>query len=906
MTNQNNYVIPLRGSSAVDDSNLVGGKGGNLITLTRNGFNVPDGFIVTTNAYRLLIKENNLNQLIQKIQSKYDLSDPQQLTTASNEIRSVFERAKMPLVVSKQIKEAYHRMGSPAVAVRSSAITEDLPDLSFAGQHDTILNVTTLGGVMQAILTCFSSLWTARSMGYRHEHKITQDDLAMAVIVQKMIPSKVSGVMFTANPVTGKRREIVIEAVQGLGEALVSGIVEPDEYIIDEDDRVISKKIGKKELVIEALEQGGTMKRSLDDTSKMIASLDDSLALKLARIGRAMEKLYNHPQDIEWAIKDQEIFILQSRAITTLYPLPKMGKLRPLQVYMSFNALQGIMEPFTPLGMDVLQGVIKETITRFRLASHNFAIDTFMTPAGYRLWINMTPIVRDPLGRRVIHRGFLTIAEKDIRDIITDLLVNPDLQSARRFPFTKVHRQMMRITVMIWRRVLEALRNPIAVRNEKIDHLERIIQKIKENSEQKNTSLEKLQYNRSLLQLFPHVVLTFIPMLIAGYLPLALIQRLTSPHLKSGETDLLLELTRALPNNITTMMDLELWNAATTIKQDDESLSFLLTRSNEDLAAAWHEGTLPRTLQHALQEFLDKYWGRGLAEIDVGRPRWKEHPEPIFNALRAYVQLDENSPHAPSRMFRQGRNKAKTAYLNLRDKVKQDRGAWFKLHVMDGAVVRLRSLAGIREYPKFVIVRLFSVLRNNFIEIGRELVSKSTLDNEQDIFFLKIDEIERLLVNESSEETTTQVKKMISQRKAEYQREFYRNRVPKVLLSDGRMFFENPRLEKLGPRATILRGTGVSPGRHEGRVRVLLTPHEEQLLPGEILVCPATDPSWTPLFSAARGLIMEVGGLMTHGSVVAREMGIPAVVGVARATRILKTGQKVLVDGSKGILILKE
>jgi pyruvate,water dikinase len=394
---------------------------------------------------------------------------------------------------------------------------------------------------------------------------------------------------------------------------------------------------------------------------------------------------------------------------------------------------------------------------------------------------------------------------------------------------------------------------------------------------------------------FPWVFRRFLPRFAVAMGSLNLLLRI-SRELPGGR-EAALTVTRGLPHNVTTEMDLALWGIAQAIRSDGEALDWVREGDPATMADGFLAGRLPRTAQEEISAFLARYGMRGVGEIDLGRPRWRENPEPIMQALQSYLRIEDRE-QAPDVVFARGVVAAQEAVVQLVDEARATPRGWLRARVVRWAARRVRALAGLRESPKFWIVRVMDLVRASLLDGGHELAEAGVLDRADDLFFLRLGELHALAAGDERD-----WRALVVRRREAHAREERRSQIPRLLLSDGQAFYEG--VSGTGDEAEgVLPGSPVSPGVVEGRVRVVLDPHAAHLAPGEILVCPGTDPAWTPLFLAAGGLVMEVGGLMTHGSVVAREYGIPAVVGVTRACDRLRTGQRVRVDGTAGHVTL--
>jgi pyruvate,water dikinase len=890
------YILPFSSSDVTLET--AGGKGANLARLTRAGFAVPGGFIISTEVYRIFVESNRWLPMIESSVENISAEDANALERISAQIRAAFSVGVMPAEIESAIREAYAEFKGIPVAVRSSATAEDLPDLSFAGQQDTYLNVIGEEEVLKAVVNCWSSLWTARAIGYRLRNHIPQNEVALAVVVQEMIPSDVSGVLFTANPLSGLRSESVIDATFGLGEALVSGQVEPDHYVVDMvTNEIRSKTLGAKAQSTRSKVGGGVEMTQGDMSSRQ--ALADSEIVKLAKLGKSIERTYHFPQDIEWAVANDKLYILQSRAITSLYPVPEETS-DPLLIWFSFGAVQGLVGPITPLGQDTIRQVFLGGARLFDSQLNPANVKIFAS-AGERIWINITGVIRHPVGHRVF-RGFLGFIEPSTAQIITPLANDPRLGAGTgKMKFSTLER-VAKVFLPVIGRAIRNMSNPERGRLEFDEAINSYLGSATiapaENKFDRLTNIVSFIQDR-----IGHVFQFLLPKFISIFAPaLASLNALSHLTAQSDTADhgfsmLILEITRGLPKNVTTEMDLGLWQTAKTIKANSESLVIFTASDAPTLARRYLEGALPSTAQNALTNFLDQYGMRGVGEIDFGQPRWRENPTPVMQTLKSYLQINEDS--APDVLFARGVQAANDAIEKLALEARGQTGGWLKEKLVRGAARRVRVLMGARESPKFFAIRVMGIARKALIEVGKEFAEAGMINQAEDLSFLKLEELAALSHNEPRD-----WKALIAERRSIYDREARRRQVPRLLLSDGRAFYEG--VGAATDTSDVITGSPVSPGVAEGIVHVVLNPHETQLAPGEILVCPGTDPAWTPLFMAAGGLVTEVGGMMTHGSVVAREYGIPAVVGVHEATIRLKNGQKIRVDGTTGKISIIE
>ncbi len=873
----------------------AGGKGLNLAKLAVAGFPVPAAFIVVTDAYDSFVDRAGLSEWIAAQASAVDTADPAALTALSESIRKRFLHRDLPASLSERIIAAYANIGRPPVAVRSSATAEDLPGMSFAGQQDTFLNVISDEALLDAVVNCWSSLWTARAIAYRARYGIDPSNVSLAVVVQEMVQSDSSGVLFTANPLSGRRTETVIDATFGLGEALVSGHVEPDHFVVESNSRkIVQKELGSKSTTTIGQATGGVTTEATEPRRQQ--AITDSQIIQLTELGGNVAGYYGEPQDIEWAFAGGKLFLLQSRPITSLFPIPHNPQDSDRQVYISLGAVQGVLGPFTPLGLDMLRAMFAGIAQIF--ANEATIYDQkLIYEAADRPWIKVTGALKSPIGRLIFGR-VLPMVEPGAAQAIQDLVTEPQFQESRVSPRSLSAAAPFLLRVL--RSAGHAFLDPESFARATQADIEQHVASVSEKTNRTRTLAERVElfewlcYNAQFPCLFPRL----IPPIMVGYASLGLLTQIASLLSRSDpeiQPELALELTRSLPNNVTTEMDLQLWQLAARIREDAGAAAAFVAEDAETIASKYQVRSLPSTTQNALDEFLGRYGMRGVGEIDIGKARWRDQPVPIIRSLQSYLSIDDES-RAPDRVFQKGKDHALHTIDRLADTADKASGTplggWFVRLLAK----RVRLLAGFRETPKFTMVRISGLARRALLESGQELTDDGILERPDDLFYLTVKEMKTLAMGAPGN-----WKRLVRSRRSAEQVESSRQPIPRLLLSDGTAFYAGITAAQ-GADPNALSGSGVSPGTVEGTVRVLFSPLEAGLEPGDILVCPGTDPSWTPLFLTAGGLVMEVGGMMTHGSVVAREYGIPAVAGVDQATSHLKTGQKVRVDGSNGTI----
>lgn len=860
-----------------DMLDLAGGKAVNLGILLRAGFRVPPGTCVTTAAYTRVVGDR-LEPVVAELAAA--APDSPVLDQLAAEARELVLTAPVP----RDVVEAVRMSVSGPVAVRSSATAEDLPFASFAGQQDTYLNVVGADAVVDAVRRCWASLWTGRAVAYRAANGIDHAGVRLAVVVEDMVEAEVAGVMFTANPVTGRRGEAVIDASPGLGEAVVSGAVNPDQFRVDvTGSRVVHRRLGDKTVSVRATPGGGV--EQVRD-ARTGPCLTDRQARELAALGAEVEAVYGAPQDTEWALDGKGRFWLtQARPITTLFPVPEgRGGAR---AFFSVNVAQGVFRPLTPAGIAALRAASTSMARLWGIEVRDpLAGAPAVSAAADRLFVDVTAPLRNKVGRALLPR-VMDVMEARSATVFRALSEDP-----RFTPVPASWAESLRplaavaLASRLPLRLVMALVDPEAA-HRRADELGAGL-RTRLAPPPDATSTERLEHVMRLLpREFAPLALELLPRAGAGFVALAAAAWLLGDRRRPGELSTVL---RSLPDNITTEMDLDLWQLAQDIRRDPVSAALVRLTEPEELADRFRAHTLPGPVDRGLRGFLSWYGDRAVAEIDLGVPRWSEDPTYLFGVLAGYLTVDDAAV-APDAVFERGRVEAEEMVETLAERAGGLRGSLVRT-----ALGRSRALAGMRELPKFYLVTMLAAARRELLAVGDDLRGRGLLAATDDVFFLDLREVRACLAG-------AQLQHLVEERRADYERELRRRQVPRVLLSDG----TEPEAVADPPAVDdgSLHGIPASAGTVTGVATVVLDPHRVRLEPGRILVCPSTDPGWTPLFLTAGGLVMEMGGANSHGAVVAREYGIPAVVGVRSATDVIRTDDEVTVDGTAGTVVVR-
>jgi rifampicin phosphotransferase len=856
------YVL---GFEEIDQTQVaaVGGKGAHLGELSRiEGIRVPAGFCVTTDAFRRMADAPSIDEQLDRL-ARLRSFDRGAIRTLSAEVRLTLEGIAIPDDLAAAITRSIAQLGERATyAVRSSATEEDLPTASSAGQQDTYLNVVGMASILRHVSRCWASLFTERAVTYRLRNGFDPRKVHMAVVVQQMVFPQAAGILFTADPVTSNRKVTSVEAVFGLGEALVSGRVNADVYKVG-DGEIAAKAIATKQIAVHASPGGGTQELAIEPERQEQPALTDAQVVQLARLGRRIEAHFGRPQDIEWCLVDDEFQIVQSRPITTLFPIPVAGD-QDNHVYVSVGHQQMMTDPMKPLGLSFWRLTTPRPV--YEAAGRLFvdvALD-LASPAGRARILSLgksDPLIGDAL-QSIVERG----------DFIPSLSDEGPGGAPAGGAQVPVETDPAIVTDLIRRNQasIAALQRDIGTKSGPalFDFILADLQELK----------------RILFDPRSHQV--FMSAMEATWW--------LNEQLEAwlGEKNAADTLTQSAPDNVTSEMGLALLDVADVIRPHPEVVAFLQqVEGDEDLLDRLAGLAGGREARDAVRAFLDKYGMRCVGEIDISRPRWTERPTTLVPVILGNIKNFQ--PGAGERRFEQGLQEARRKELDVLARVRALPDGAHKADETKRHIDRVRTFIGYREYPKYGMVSRYFVYKQALLEEAVRLVEAQVLREKEDIFYLTFQELHDVvrtnLVNDQ----------LISQRKEAF-RSYQALTPPRVLTSDGEVVAGAYRRDDVP--TGVLVGLPVSAGTIEGRARVILDMAEADLEAGDILVTAYTDPSWTPVFLAIAGLVTEVGGLMTHGAVIAREYGLPAVVGVEQATGLIRDGQQIRVNGTDGYI----
>jgi phosphoenolpyruvate synthase/pyruvate phosphate dikinase len=841
---------------------LVGGKGARLGELSRiEGIRVPPGFCVTTDAFRRVLAETpSIDVRLDRL-DRCQPDDREAIRALSADLRRNLEGMAIPEDLGLAITRPLVALGEHAAyAVRSSATTEDLPSASFAGQHDTYLNIVGPAAILRHVSRSWASLFTERAVTYRLRHGFDHRQAQMAVVVQRMVFPDAAGILFTADPVTSNRKVASVEASFGLGEALVSGLVNPDVYKV-RDGKIVAKAIAAKQLAILASPASGTHEQTIEAERQEQPALTDAQVVRLAQLGRHVEAHFDCPQDIEWCLVDDAFEIVQSRPITTLFPIPAAGD-GANHVYVSVGHQQMMTDPMKPLGLSL----------------HQLVALPRMYEAGGRLFVDVAQRLASPTSRASTLQA-LGQSDPLIGDALRTILERGDFIASEPD---------------------EAPGGPppggapVPIETDPA-----IVAELIERTQASIAALQRDIRTESGTALFEFILADiqelkrrlFVPQNLQVIMAAIDATVWLNERFESwlGEKNAADTLTQSAPGNVTSEMGLALLDVADVIRPYPEVVAFLEHVEDEDFLDQLDGFAGGPEARDSIRAYLDRYGMRCVGEIDVTRPRWRERPATLVPLLVGNIKNFE--PGAGQRRFDQGRQEAWGKEQELLKRLRTLPDGERKAEEAKRTIDRVRTFIGYREYPKYGIVSRYFVYKQALLAEAERLVQAGVLAEQEDIFFLTFQEFAEVVRSQRVDD------ELIFQRQAAF-RSYEALTPPRVLTSEGEVVAGSYRRDDVPTGALI--GLPVSGGTIEGRARVILDMTQADLEAGDILVTTYTDPSWSPLFVAIKGLVTEVGGLMTHGAVIAREYGLPAVVGVEQATRLIRDGQRIRVHGTDG------
>jgi pyruvate,water dikinase len=874
-------VRPLtdRGATLQD----VGGKGLNLGIMLNAGLLVPGGFVITTAAYRAFVEANGLEPLVASTWAKTRDGSPDETEQASAALRAAFEAGTIPERLVGAITAA---APAGAVAVRSSATAEDLPDASFAGQQDTFLDVRGADAILLAVRRCWGSLWTARAMSYRARRGIAPANVALAVVVQEMAPASVSGVMFTVHPVTGSPDHVVLNASWGLGEAIVSGRVNPDTFVAEKrSGRIVRFELGDK-TVMTAPTGNGTVDVTVDPSLRGRRALSDSEVADLVRLGRELEVLFGSPQDVEWAIVDGRVVLLQSRPVTTAagtipgddaWPEAGRGQPQPFDFWTQQDLGERWPDPVTPLTWSTFEPMDQRVMDGL--------VAGLRAPyAGRIRW------TRRAFGHVYLNEGALLHAYTHgfgmPLPLVASGLTHPGArpEDAERWRFGRVLAHLP----FYWRAATAWERN-VALFEADFPKIDAWVDGFTGAGLQTDADLlreaRETWFERVMAYVACHTNATSLSMSAYGEVEWQMKKWL-------GDASLVQTLSGGLSGVIAAEMIPDLADLTALLLELELAETVLANPPARALELLRADPRAQRFLER-FDRFLQRHGHRCMSEAELRFPRWAESPGLVITQLATSLRNSSPEPLAPVRAAAD----AATRRLDATARVERELGP-FRRAAFRRSLERMHRFTRMRDNGQHYLVKLMLPMRSLYAALGARWVERGWLRNADDLFFLVGEELTAVVAAGSP--AGFDLQGHADARRLAYDAWSLRT-APDALDAAGEPV--KPELPE-GDTRTIT-GLAASSGTVTGTARIVLTPQEAtRLQPGDILVTRATDPGWTPVFSIIRGAVLEIGGLLSHGAIVAREYGIPAVVNVPGAMRRIVDGERISVNGTTGTVTL--
>ena len=860
----------------------VGGKGYSLIRMVEAGLPVPPGAVLTTEFFEPWFDEIKASTTWPALAE----AAPDKWATLCNELKGL--GLAFPLTgTQRQALEGLSKnlaaLGDNVrFAVRSSSPEEDLASASFAGGYETRLGVHPID-LEDTVRHCFASSLDERVLVYKKAHGFDVMSPRIAVIVQQQINSEVAGVGFTINPLTNDYDEAVIDANWGLGDSVVAGLVSPDHFIVDKFSRqIIQKKLGPKQVSIWLGPDGGTIERK--DYRSAELTLNDSQINELTEVFCRIEALFDKPMDIEWTYGDGQLFVLQARPITRYVPLAaemvtRPGERRRLYVDAALSKGMTLNAPISPMGLSWMEDFMISLFERIQLNAG--PMEGLVFAAGGRMYMNLSNVMWFANPKALSKSSTANDA------LLAEILANIDEKQYRPIakpPWIRLRMVWLIPKILWWLRgyfknTLYAVLSP--------ERAYQIYQR-KVNVCEKTLS-EKIDFNLSLKEFqrtyFTPVIQDMFNVtmaaLTAALVAIGTVDRVVGKKL-AKEKILVDKLKRGFTGNVVVEMGIMLFRLAKLLDRSDlENLS--------ELADRVESRRMPAEFLGAWDNFLLRFGCRGPMEMDPASPRYGDDPGLALRQI-SFMSVDDEDFN-PEVVHRRQVEERRRAYDEL-----MSRSGWFRRILLQHLHRIIELFAGSRDTPKYHIVLFNYALRKRALIEGRHLVREGRLDAADDVFDLTLQDLEAAANNPSMNlrnlrKERTRFLKSLEAQVAEF---------PNVIDSRGRILRPPPRKEKTGEMS----GMAVSPGVVRGTVKVLRNPHEKSVDKGDVLVAYTTDPGWTPLFINAAAVLLEVGGVLQHGAVIAREFGKPCIVGIDGLMTKLYDGQRVEVNGTSGVIRL--
>ena len=879
-------VLLLADSNATLET--VGGKGMSLAKLVRAGVPAPDGFHITTEAYRRFIAANDLQAKILCALKDADISLPATVETASVTISKSFAESKIPTDIAAAITSAYtelnnRRSKTPApdahlpwtqvpgsaggencksVAVRSSATAEDLPEASFAGQQETFLNIRGADALLDAVKKCWASLWTARAIAYRIKNNIDQNYVALAVVVQEMVNAEAAGILFTANPINGHRDEMVINAAWGLGEAIVGGLVSPDTIVADKATGKVKTYEVAEKTVITVLTESGTSENPLTDARRNSKVMNEADVVALVNIARRIESYYGSPQDIEWCLtsplphllleEERKFFIVQSRPITALPEALEWKLPLPKAVLARGSFAEFVPEPVSPLfatlAVPIACKSTRDLMAEFGVTGENNYLFEVLNNYVYVGFV-FTP----KFMWQMVKASFQ--------------LLGPIMRTAAQ-------------------RAVKARENFLAV--------------VQTWQARDLTMLTPTELLEGVREIFTETAL-FYNMAQSGTIPTSMFREATF-----GSIYKMLVKRKSDPNpeaflfgmdNHAMRSEKALFDLARWAKNQPELADVLTHTSSEEICSALHSDLGADSVLHKFATRFDSYlreYGHAIYDLDFAKPTPAENPAPLLETLKVYM-AGKNNPYERQQAAVDLREKATATIAKRLDPLRRK---WF-LSLLKSA----QDTAHLREDSIADLGLGHPQIRRMLGEFSKRLAARGAISCADDIYWLEVQELESLAIALEKSEPLARFDAEVAHRKAKW--EAMRHVTPPSMLPKvGWMSVFFPSGEATG---NTIKGLAANAGKVTARACVMLGPEDFcRMQSGDVIVAGITTPAWTPLFARASAIVTDIGGPLSHSSIVAREYGIPAVLATGNGTRRIKDGQIITVDGSKGEVILKQ